>query len=113
MKALGITAMVIAIIAIFVPVIGPYLTFVTAILAAFAAGPGVTFGAVALLVNMINVFFLSPSLWITAAAVESEVEGAGAGVLAGMGVVFTAVNIIAALVLIVMHVLWKRRQSPT
>ena len=111
MKALGITAMILAIVSIFIPVVGPYLTLVCALLAAFSAGPGLTFGAVAILINILNVSFMSPSLWLTAGMAEAERAGSGDAVLAGMGVIFIGAQLVAAIVLIVMHTLWKKRQT--
>ena len=111
MKALGITAMIFAIVAIFVPIVGPYLTLICALLAAFSGGRGLTFGIVAILVNIINVVFLSPSLWITAGMAEAEAAGSGSAVVAGMGVIFIGVQVVAALVLIAVHLVWKSKQS--
>ena len=85
MKALGIIAMIFAIISIFVPVVDPYLTILCALLAAFAGGPGLTFGAVAIGVNLLNVSFLSPSLWLMAGAAAAETQGSGSDILLGMG----------------------------
>ncbi len=96
MKALGITAMIVAIVSIFMPIIGVYLTIVSAILAAFAAGPGITFAGVALLVNLVNLVFMSPSLWITQASAHS----AGG---TGPGAYLVAIQVIAAIVLAVVH----------
>ena len=76
MKALGIIAMIFAIICIFVPVGGPYLTVIAGGLAAFAVKEGLTFAAVAIGVNLLNLIFLSPSLWATHAIVEA---GGGMG----------------------------------
>ncbi len=111
MKALGITAMIFAIIAIFVPIIGPYLTIVCALLAAFAAGPGLTFGVVAILVNLLNVIFLSPSLWLTAGIAAADQTGGGDAVLAGMGVVFVGTQIVAIIILVIIQMLWKKKQA--
>ena len=111
MKALGIIAMIFAIIAIFIPVAGPYLTIVCALLAAFSAGPGITFGAVAIGVNILNVVFLSPSLWLMAGMSEADKAGSGSDVLLGMGIVFIGVQIIAAIILIIIHMLWKKKQT--
>jgi len=117
MKALGITAMIFAIIAIFIPIAGPYLTLICALLAAFAAGPGLTFGIVAILLNILNLAFLSPSLWITAglagAGAEAEQAGTGEAVLLGMGIMFIGAQIVAAIVLVLVHVSWKKRQPKT
>jgi len=112
MKALGIIAMIFAIVAIFVPVLGPYLTIVCALLAAFAGGAGLTYGAVAIGVNILNVALLSPSLWIMAGAAEAETQGSGSDVLLGMGILFIGIQVIAAVVLIIVHSIWKRNHSP-
>ena len=109
MKALGITAMVFSIIAVFVPIVGPYLTLVCALLAAFAAGPGLTFAVVAILVNILNVIFLSPSLWLTAGLAESDQAGSGYAVLAGMGIFFVGAQVVAIIILVVIHMLWKNK----
>jgi hypothetical protein len=111
MKALGIIAMIFAIVAIFVPVVGPYLTILCALLAAFAAGPGLTFGAVAIGVNILNVTLLSPSLWIMASASEAENAGSGSDVILGMGVLFIGVQVIAAITLIIVHKTWGKKQA--
>lgn len=110
MKALGIIAMIFAIIAIFILVVEPYLTILCALLAAFSAGPGLTFGAVAIGVNILNVTLLSPSLWLMAGASEAENAGSGSDMLLGMGVIFIGVQIVAAIVLIVIHKIWKKKQ---
>ena len=110
MKALGIIAMIFAIIAIFVPIVGPYLTIVCALLAAFSAGPGLTFGVVAIGLNILNVAFLSPSLWLMAGASESQNTGSGGDVLLGMGVLFIGVQVIAIIMLTIIHMMWKKKQ---
>ncbi len=107
MKALGITAMILAIVSIFIPVAGPYLTIVCALLAAFSAGQGLTFGIVAILVNLINIAFLSPSLWLTAGIAEAN----EAGSLAGMGIVFIGTQIVAGAILTLIHLKWKKKQQ--
>lgn len=112
MKALGIIAMIFAIIAIFIPVAGPYLTIICALLAAFSAGSGLTYGAVAIGINILNVTFLSPSLWILAGAAEAGNQGSGSSVILGMGVVFIGIQIIAAVVLIIVHLVWKKKHTP-
>ncbi len=75
MKALGMTAMILATICFFVPVVGPYVTVVAAGLVAFAVREGLTFAAVAIGLNLINLLFFSPSLWTT------EGEGVPLGLL--------------------------------
>ena len=63
MKALGITAMILAIAFIFIPG-GGYATVIASLLAAFAVGPGKTYSLVAIILGFINTIFLSPSVWI-------------------------------------------------
>jgi len=133
MAALGITAMIIAIVAIFVPIVGPYLTLLCALMAAFAGGKGLTFGIVAILLSTINIIFLSPSLWITAGSlalaagtaagasaetsevaieVGSEVAiEVGGVILAGMGIIFIGAQVLALIVLIVVHLIFVRNQQ--
>lgn len=96
MKALGITAMILAVMSVFVPIMGVYLTIVSALIAAFAAGPGLTFAAVAILVNLINLVFMSPTLWITQASAHSS-GGTGPGAF------LVAAQVIAAVVLAFIH----------
>jgi len=78
MKALGIIAMVVAIVSIFVPIVGVYLTLLSAILLAFAAGEGFVFGMVAVGVNLISLIFLSPMLWVAGAAQQGTSNEGGA-----------------------------------
>ena len=111
MKALGISAMIIAIISIFVPVVGPYLTILCALLIAFSAGEGIVFGSVAIIVNIVNVAFLSPSLWLTAAAGEADSAGSGGAVLLGMGVIFIGAQVVAAIIMAILHLRWKKKQT--
>lgn len=69
-KGLGIAALVVAIIAMFIPFIGTWLTILVAILAAFAAGEGFGLGIAAIIINVIHIFFFSPLLWATQGAVS-------------------------------------------
>ncbi|WYD81269.1 MAG: hypothetical protein V8K32_02545 [Candidatus Electrothrix gigas] len=66
MKAFGITALIFAIIGIFIPVVGYFLAGLSGVLAFFAAGKGTTLGVSAIMINIVNVMFLSPSLILTA-----------------------------------------------
>jgi hypothetical protein len=62
-KGLGITALVIAIIVIFVPFAGSWLTILVALLAAFAAGEGFGLGIAAIFINVVHIFvFFSSAL---------------------------------------------------
>jgi len=64
-KGLGIAALVLAIIAIFIPFIGTWLTVVSAGLAAFAYGPGFALGVAGIVIDILHIFFFSPLLWAT------------------------------------------------
>jgi hypothetical protein len=96
-KALGLTAMIIAIVSIFIPVMGVYLTFVTAALAAFAAGEGFVFGAVAIGLNAISLLFLSPMLWVADAA--QKATGTNEGSAAALGAFLVISQIVAFVIL--------------
>ena len=67
MKAFGISALVFAIIGIFLPIIGYLLAGLSGVLAIFSAGKGTSLGLSAVIVNIINVLFLSPTLIMSAA----------------------------------------------
>lgn len=109
MKALGITAMILAILAIFIPIYGVWLTLLAGLLAAFSAGPGITFGAVAILLNVVNVSFLSPSLWVLASIADTNQPGDGSTMLLGLAAIFIGAQILAAIVLTTVHLAHKRR----
>lgn len=64
-KSLGIAALAISIIAIFIPFIGTWLTVLVAALAAFAYGSGQSLGIAAIVIDIFHIFFLSPLLWTT------------------------------------------------
>ncbi len=62
MKAFGISAVAIAIIAIFVPIMGYFAAGLAGFLAIFSAGKGTPWGLSAVIINIVNIMFLSPSL---------------------------------------------------
>ncbi|HRJ52256.1 MAG TPA: hypothetical protein PLE99_05790 [Candidatus Thiothrix moscowensis] len=62
MKPFGITALVFAITGIFIPVVGPFISGLSGFLAWLSAGKGTTLGISAIIINIINILFLSPSL---------------------------------------------------
>jgi hypothetical protein len=66
MKAFGITALVFSVIGIFIPVIGYFIAGLSGILAFFSAGNGTTLGLSAVIINIVNILFLSPSLILIA-----------------------------------------------
>jgi hypothetical protein len=64
-KALGISALVVAILGIFVPVVTIYVVWFSLALAAIGAFMGdKVFPIVALVANLINLVFLSPLTWM-------------------------------------------------
>ena len=99
-KVMGILAIVLAGIAIFIPVVGVYLTVFSAILAAFAYGKSVLFGYIAIGINFLSLFFLSPLLWVAASA-----ENAGENNIAGL-VWF----LLGAQVLALVFLIWKSKK---
>jgi hypothetical protein len=66
MKAFGISALVFSITGIFIPVIGYFLSGLSGMLAFFSAGKGTTLGLSAVIINIVNILFLSPSLVLLA-----------------------------------------------
>lgn len=67
-KGFGIAALVLAIVSIFVPVLGPWLTILAGALAAMSYGTGFALGLSAIIINVINIFVLSPTVWLAMAA---------------------------------------------
>jgi len=108
MKALGIIAMIFSISAIFIPVVGPHLTIICALLAAFSAGPGLTFGIVSIGVNIVNIFFLSPSLWLIGMLTVRNTSEAPSFQI---GVIYIGVQIVAGIVLVILHSILKKKKS--
>lgn len=64
-KGFGIAALVIAILAMFTPMLGTWLTVLVALLAVFAYGSGLGLGIASIIVNMFHILFFSPLLWTT------------------------------------------------
>jgi hypothetical protein len=62
MKAFGISALIIAIISIFVPVMGYLTAGLSGFLAIFSAGKGTPWGLSAVIINIANILLLSPIL---------------------------------------------------
>ncbi|WP_295581504.1 hypothetical protein [uncultured Lamprocystis sp.] len=76
-KGLGIAALVIAILAMFIPFAGTWLTLLVALLAVFAYGPGLGLGIASLVVNVVHILFLSPLLWATQGLASVGAEASG------------------------------------
>lgn len=111
MKALGITALVVCGLAIIVPVIGPWLTIVSALLAAFAAGPGLIFAVIAILLNVVNIIFLSPSLWLVVSVSHSDTPADTGALLSAMGTLLLGPQLVAAILLTITHLLRRKRTA--
>ena len=101
-KGLGIAALVIAIIAMFTPFLGTWLTIVVAIMAAFAYGQGFGLAIAAIAINVIHIFFFSPLLWATQ-GVLSAGAAAGGGDMVFMPWILLAIQAGATVVLIMLH----------
>jgi hypothetical protein len=74
MKAFGISALALSIVAIFIPIIGVFLVGpagLAGFLAIFAAGVNLALGLSAVIINIVNILFLSPSLIIAASQQSS------------------------------------------
>jgi len=69
-KGLGIAALVAAIIAMFVPFLGTWLTVVAGLMAAFAFGPGIGLGIASIVINIVHIVFFSPLLWASQGVAE-------------------------------------------
>lgn len=98
-KSLGIAALVIAIISIFIPLLGPWLTIVAGALAAFAFGQGFALGLSAIIINLINIFVLSPTVWLAMGASALAAEQ-GKSIMSVGTVLFVAQAIALATLII-------------
>jgi hypothetical protein len=103
MKALGITAMILAIVFIFLPG-GRYATVIASLLAAFTVGPGSTYSAVAIILGFINTILLSPSVWIMDWADRGDAKMFGEEVgFFGQGMIIVSVHIVCAIIFYFMN----------
>ena len=62
MKPFGLASLIFSIFGLIVPILGPFISGLSGVLAFFAAGKGNTLGLTAIIINIINVLLLSPSL---------------------------------------------------
>lgn len=91
-KGLGIAALVMAVIAVFIPIAGPWLTIVAAALAAFAYGAGLAMAIASIVLNFVNLIFMSPSFWV------------GTGVTGkGVPIFLLGASVAAIIILIMSH----------
>lgn len=101
-KGLGIAALVIAIIAMFVPFLGTWLTILVGIMAAFAYGPGIALAIASIILNVVHIFVFSPLLWATQGLAELGAQHAGQKV-AFLPWVLIVAQVVAIVILIVLH----------
>lgn len=97
-KGLGIAALVLSILAIFIPIIGPWLTILIALMAVFAYGAGLPTGIAALIVNVVNLAVFSPQIWLGAATVGEQGSPWG-----GALVLLFGAQALALVVVLVLH----------
>ncbi|MFI0398598.1 MAG: hypothetical protein ACH34X_05935 [Thiolinea sp.] len=62
MKPFGLASLIFSIFGLIVPILGPFISGLSGVLAFFAAGKGNTLGLTAIIINIINALLLSPSL---------------------------------------------------
>lgn len=72
MEPFGLTALILAIISIPIPIIGYILAGISGILVFFSAKGKAGLGISAAMINMVNVFFLSPTLTVPIAMAEKH-----------------------------------------
>jgi len=72
MLPFGIASLVFSILAIFIPVFGIMISGLSGFLAWFSTGKGTPFGAAAIIVNVINIFLLSPAYLLIAGLEASQ-----------------------------------------
>ena len=108
-KGLGIAALVIAILAIFIPFAGTWITILVALLAAFAAGEGFGLGISAIIIDVIHIFLFSPLLWVTQGLASAGAASQGQGVVF-LPWILVGVQVIAFIVLILFN---SKRKSQT
>ena len=104
-KVLGILAIVVAGLSIFVPGGALLATFVGAPLIVFSWKDGAIFGYVAGGLNIINIIFLSPTVWIAMGVAEASGEG---GALS-LGIIYVMVQVVA--MAIMGFITWKSNKK--
>ena len=100
-KVMGILSIIVAGIAVFIPVVGVYLTIISGLLAALAYGKRAFLGYIAIGINFISLFFLSPLLWVAASA-----EGANEDTIAGLVWFLLGTQVVALVFLF-----WKSKKG--
>ena len=104
-KVFGILALIISIVSVFFPGGALIATLLGAPLIIFSWKDGAIFGYVAGGLNIINIIFLSPSVWLVMGAAEALEGGSGIST----GVILVAVQVVA--MAIMGFVTWKSDNS--
>jgi hypothetical protein len=108
-KGLGIAALVVSIISIFIPLYGIFLGWLALLVVLFAALAGdITFTIAVVVISVINYIFLSPSLWIVAAGAHLNPKQSSSASLIGL----TAVLVIVPMVALILRQVGKRVFRP-
>lgn len=114
MKSFGIAALVIAIASIFIPIVGAFFAGLAGVLAFFSAGKGTSLGLAAVIVNIVNVCFMSPTLIITASyQASNQISTASELQYTAAFVILLLIQIVAILIFIGKWVLAKRAAANT
>ncbi|MGN7613908.1 hypothetical protein ACQZV8_17710 [Magnetococcales bacterium HHB-1] len=103
---LGSTALVFAIACIPIPFYGATLTIIPSIMAAFAFGSGLYYAILTLILNLVNLIFMSPVIF--ASTITAWRNELWAGVITFGGLII--VQFLAAIVLMILHKRHKIRQ---
>jgi len=104
-KVFGILAIIIAIISVFFPFGALIATLLGAPLIIFSWKDGAIFGYVAGGLNIINIIFLSPTVWIAMGVAEASGEG---GALS-LGIIYVMVQVVA--MAIMGFITWKSNKN--
>ena len=91
----------IAIVSIFIPILGPWHTIVAGALAAFAYGEGFALGLSSIIINLVNIFGMSPTVWIAMGTSALAAEQ-GKSIVSGGTILFVA-QVIALAALVVFN----------
>lgn len=104
-KVFGILALIISIISVFFPGGALIATLLGAPLIIFSWKDGAIFGYVAGGLNIINIIFLSPTVWIAMGVAEASGEG---GALS-LGIIYVMVQVVA--MAIMGFITWKSNKK--
>ena len=107
MAAFGIAALVFGIIGIFIPFVGVFLSGLSGLLAMLSAGKGTTQGLSAVIINLINILFLSPTLIISASDKHSISAPHASDSKTIFGILIT-IQLIAIIIFIIKKVIANR-----